>query len=437
MRFRKRQHKSEDSNKLGLKELVAMGVGGMIGGGIFSVLGLAVAISGKAAPLAFALGSIIAFTGGYSYIKLALAYKSDGASFTYLERAFPRHTNIAGAAGWTIIAGYVGTLSLYAFTFGAYGADLLGMSGSRTVRLLLSAGVLLLFMLINLHGARTSGVAEDLVVYTKIVLLTVFGVAGMLLVDPSRMTPVFSEGLPSVFIAGALIFVAYEGFELITNAVCETRDPDRNIPRGIYISIAVTSLIYITLTVVAIGNLSLQELTAAEEYALALVAQPIFGDAGHILIGLAALLATSSAINSTSFGASRMMADMAADDKLPHAFSFRTRSQVPWMAVVILTVFALAFTLIGDLKTIASYASMTFLLVSIGVSVANLRLRKDTGSNIWLVLVGILLMSATAVTLAWYLWLNDKTALIVMGGIYLVVLAFELLFSKRRIVFRR
>ncbi len=413
-----------------------MGVGGMIGGGIFSVLGLAVAISGKAAPLAFILGSVIAFTGGYSYIKLALAFHSDGASFTYLERAFPRHTNIAGIAGWTVIAGYVGTLSLYAFTFGAYGSDLLGLADSKPTRLLLSAAVLLFFMLINLRGVKASGFAEDLVVYVKIALLAAFGVVGLFRVDADHLTPVLSEGLPSVFMAGALIFVAYEGFELITNAVCETRRPDRNIPRGIYISIAVTSIIYIVLTVVAIGNLSLEQLTAAEEYALAVVAQPVFGDTGRVLVAVAALLATSSAINSTAFGASRMMAEMAVDAKLPHAFSFRTRTRVPWLAVVVLTLFALVFTLTGDLKTIASYASMTFLLVSIGVSVANLRLREKTGSSVWLILAGIVLMGGTAATLTFYLLRTRPLTLVIIGAIYLAVLLFELLFSKRRLLLR-
>ncbi len=423
--------------KLGLKELIAMGVGGMIGGGIFSVLGLAVAISGKAAPLAFALGGAIALVAGYSYVKLALAFHSDGASFTYLERAFPRHPNVAGIAGWTIIAGYMGTLALYAFTFGAYGADLLGLGGSRPVRLLLSAGVLVLFTLVNLRGVGSSGLAEDIAVYVKIALLAAFGAAGLFLVDRGHLTPVFDKGLPPVLMAGALIFVSYEGFELITNAVCESRDPDRNVPRGIYVSIAVTTTIYVVLAVVAVGNLTLEELTAAEEYALAVVAQPVFGDAGRYLVGLAALLATSSAINSTAFGASRMMAEMAADAKLPRAFSFRNHTRVPWVALVSLMLLALAFTLAGSLEQIASYASMTFLLVSVGVSAANLRLRRQTGSSMLLVAAGIVLMAGTAATLAYYLWRTDPATLWTLAAAYGAVLAIELLFSARRLIWRR
>ena len=129
---------ASDQRVLGLPELIAIGVGGMIGGGIFSVLGITVEIAGHAAPLAFAVGSLVALAAGYSYVKLALGFHSDGASFTYLEHAFPKHPNIAGIAGWTIIVGYVGTLALYAYTFGAYGAHLLGSSGESGLRMILS-----------------------------------------------------------------------------------------------------------------------------------------------------------------------------------------------------------------------------------------------------------------------------------------------------------
>jgi len=422
----------ESREQLGLFELIAMGVGGMIGGGIFSVLGLAVGISGHAAPLAFGIGSLIALAAGYSYVRLALTYRSDGASFTYLERAFPSQPNVAGVAGWTVVVGYVGTLALYAFTFGAYGADLLGKPQSGILRMALSAAVLVFFMLVNLSGTRASGKAEDLVVYAKILLLAVFAVAGFTSVRPDYLTPVLDKGVASVFMAGALIFVAYEGFQLITNAVCETRDAGRNIPRGIYGSIVITSVIYIVLAIVGVGNLTLPELVAAEEYALAAAAQPVLGEAGTILVGLAALLATSSAINATSFGAARMMAEMAREARMPKAFSFRSKMDVPWVAVIALTLFALAFTLASGLEVIAAFSSLTFLLVSIGVSIANLRLRAVTKSRIGLVFLGLGLMATTVLLLIVHLWQSSRDTLVWITAIYGVVIAAELLFSKRR-----
>ena len=118
------------SNNLqfGLKELIAIGIGGMIGGGIFSVMGLAVEITGNATPIAFLLAGLLALVMGYSYVKLSVAFHSDGASFTYLEHAFPKHKFIGSITGWAVIIGYIGTMALYAFTFGAYGSELFGFN---------------------------------------------------------------------------------------------------------------------------------------------------------------------------------------------------------------------------------------------------------------------------------------------------------------------
>lgn len=416
---------------LGLPELIAIGVGGMIGGGIFSVLGIAVRLAGHAAPLAFVLGSLVALVAGYSYVKLALGCRSDGASFTYLERAFPMNPNIAGIAGWVVVVGYVGTLALYAFTFGAYGSHLLGSAASTPVRVALSAGVLLFFMVVNLWGTRASGRVEDLVVYTKVTLLGVFAAAGLTTVRSTNLTPVFDRGPSSVFVAGAMIFVAFEGFQLITNAVLETHDAERNIPRGIYGSITVTSIIYVTVAVVALGNLTVPELVEAEEYALARAGGPALGTAGVLLVDVAALLATSSAINATAFGASRMMAEMALKRRMPLAFSFRSRTRVPWIAVVVLTALALVFTALGSLETIAAFSSLTFLLVSIGVSVANYRLRRETSSNRWIVLLGIVLMLTTVALLAQHLWSQDRSTLIWVSGLFGSIAVMEIVFFER------
>nr|WP_261344291.1 APC family permease [Gimesia alba] len=411
--------------------MLAMGIGGMIGGGIFSVLGMAVNISGHAAPLAFLIGSFVALGAGYSYVKLALGFHSDGASFTYLDRAFPKHPNIAGIAGWTVIVGYIGTLALYAYTFGVYGAHLLGSAGSPTVRMVLSAAVLLFFMLINLQGVKSSGQTEVIIVFSKVILLGLFAVAGIFSIKQDHLFPVFEKGVSSVFIAGAMIFVAFEGFQLITNAVMETENADRNIPRGIYGSILITSLIYFGVAVVAVGNLTPIEIRAAKEYTLAIAAEPALGTAGGILVDLAALLATSSAINATAFGASRMMAEMATEKRMPHRFSFRSRTDVPWIAIVALTIISGAFTLLGSLETITLFSSMTFLLISLAVSVANLKLRKITNSNLWLILLGMTLMLTTIGLLVLHLWQENHQLFFWLGGAFALIALVEIAFCER------
>ncbi len=408
-----RMAKNHDTpgKQLGLTELIAIGVGGMIGGGIFSILGLAVDVSGHAAPLAFLIGSLIASIAGYSYVRLALTYRSDGASFTYLEKAFPKTLSVAGIAGWTVVIGYIGTLSLYAFTFGAYSSHLFGLESFEYARGVLSAGSLLLFLVVNLAGVGAMGKAEDLAVYVKIALLTVLAAVGLYTAEASRLQPLLDHGTSSVFLGGALIFVAYEGFQLITNAVCETRDPKRNIPRGLYGAIGITSVIYVTISIVAVGNLDVAAIHAAREYALAAVAKPILGKLGIVLVDIAAMLATVSAINATIFGASHLAYEMAHDNLAPKAFSFRNRSGVPTTSVVIIALLAVVLSAFGGLELIASFSSLTFLLVSIGVCVANLKLRKETKTAKVPVLFGIVLMAATVLLLIYYLYEHNIDAL--------------------------
>jgi len=418
--------------KLGLAELIAIGVGGMIGGGIFSILGLAVDISGHAAPLAFFIGSLIATVAGYSYVRLALTFHSDGASFTYLERAFPRTPAIAGMAGWTVVTGYIGTLALYAFTFGAYAAHLLGFADSGLGRWLLSSASLLLFLLINAAGAGKMGKAEDVAVYAKIALLAALFAIGMFTLDGARFHPFFDHGAASVLLGGAVIFVAFEGFQLITNAVCEARNPERDVPRGVFGSIIITSAIYIGIAIVSVGNLDAAAIHAAEEYVLAAVAQPIVGKAGETLVDIAAMLATSSAINATIFGASQMAWEMAHDNLAPRAFSFRNRVGVPVSAAVAITALALLLTTLGGLELIASFSSLTFLLVSIAVCAANLKLRKQTRSAIAPIVAGMALMLSTVALLLVYLAGHNPPALWFSLGSYAAVAAAFMMFRRLR-----
>jgi len=212
---------ADDAKKLTLAEVTAIGIGGMIGGGIFAVLGLAIAVAGHAVALTLLGGGVIALLTGLSYAHMGLAFRSEGGSFTYIERAFAAPA-IAGIAGWLLVAGYVGTLALYATAFGAYGATLLSGTGTSPLAMgALSALVLGAFLAINLIGAKLSGGVELSVVGIKLTILALFAAVGMWGIHASHFVPLFDHGVFTPLAAVALIFVAYEGFELIPNAIDE------------------------------------------------------------------------------------------------------------------------------------------------------------------------------------------------------------------------
>jgi amino acid transporter len=428
----------QNGDKLNLKEVIAMGVGGMVGGGIFSVLGLAIAQAGHAAPIAFALGGIIALLTGLSYSRLGLHFQSDGGSFTYLEKAF-RNRNIAGIGGWLLLVGYVGTMALYAYTFGVYGAAMLGDSGGQNPAMhhLLESLVLLSFLGVNLYGVKASGSSELLIVTIKVLILGLFAIIGLFYVKSDHLLPVFNQGGLGVVMGAALIFVAYEGFELIPNAVNEMEKPERNLRRGILWSIAITAFIYVLVSLVAVGNLLPEEITKYGEYALAEAARPFLGEAGFLLIGLAALFSTASAINATMFGTARLGMVMATDDALPSVFGFRRKqNHIPWVSLLAITACTLAFVNLADLTIISSFASSTFLLIFAAINLSAWHMRKTIPGNRWTPLIGLLLTMASWITLLFYLWQSSPNSLYWIGSIYAVVIAAELLFSRRRVILK-
>jgi amino acid transporter len=375
----------QSPRKLSLAEVTAIGIGGMIGGGIFAVLGLAIAQAGHAVPLTLAIGGMIALLTGLSYAHLGLAFQGDGGSFTYIEHAFDQ-PGLAAVIGWLLVGGYVGTLALYATAFGAYGETL--VSGAGAPGLLsgaLAAVVLIAFLGINLAGAKTSGMTELIVVAIKLAILAAFALAGLRTAQTSHFQPLFDKGTLAPLTAAALIFVAYEGFELIPNAIDEMDNPRVNLKRALIIAILATTAIYVIVALAALGNLTPAQIARDQEYVLAVAARPTMGEVGFVLIGIAALLSTASAINATLFGAARLAMVMASERALPRVFSLRERIRpVPWAALVALTAAALAFALIAPLAIISTFASATFLLIFFAINLSAWHLRRRIGlAGLW------------------------------------------------------
>jgi amino acid transporter len=412
--------------KLSLAEVTAIGIGGMIGGGIFAVLGLAIAQAGHAVPITLIAGGVIALLTGLSYAHLGLALRGDGGSFSYIEHAFEQ-PGIAAVAGWLLVAGYVGTLALYATAFGAYGRTLIaGAGGAGPLSGGLAALVLVAFLAINLRGAKTSGATELAVVAVKLAILAAFAIAGLYTAQAGHFRPLFDHGPVAPFTAAALIFVAYEGFELIPNAIDEMANPERNLRRALVIAIVLTAAIYVTVALAALGNLTPAEIQHDQEYVLAVAARPTMGQFGFVLIGIAALLSTASAINATLFGAARLAMAMAMERALPRLFSMRARTRpVPWVALVALTAGALGFTLTAPLAIISTFASATFLLIFFAINLSAWRLRRRIGlAGIW-PLAGALTTAASFLLLLWHTYATAPQSLYWIVGVYAAAIVAE------------
>jgi len=414
---------------LGLKELVAIAVGGMIGGGIFTILGIAVSLVGFLAPWAIALGGVVAFFAAYAYVQLGLYFRDEGATYAFFKRSFSGSPLAASLIGWYTTFGYISTLALYAYTFAAYVNSGLEWAEDEWMRKGLAIAVLWIFALINIWSVRGMGKIEDVLVYAKLTILAVISM--MLLyrtrVDWERFVHTLSEdfdqsSLLQILTVTAVTFVAYEGFQLVINAVRDMEDPERNIPRAIYGSIVLVSAVYFVMALAAVLAIPVEDLIRYKEYALAAGAEAIFGNFGRDLVTIGAVFATSSAIGGTMFGASRQMARIADDGYFPSTLSLR-KGTIPRYAIFAMAGLASLLVLAGGLRLILEFGSITFLLISMLMAIANYKMRLHTGASKVLALAAIVVLAWGTLLIFAY---EYRTQPLQMGAIFSLYLILSL-----------
>ena len=221
---------------LGYLDVTAIGVGGMVGGGIFAVLGLSVQLTRGGAPVAFMIAGIVALITSYSYARLSVTFPSQGGTVAFLDRAFGAGV-LTGSINILLWISYIVMLSLYAYAFGSYGASFFPPESQPFWKhILITAGIVTITGL-NLLNARIIGEAEDWIVLLKLVILSLFIGVGIWGVDSARLMPQVWSSPVHLIAGGMIIFLAYEGFELIANTAQDVRDAQKTLPRAFYSSV--------------------------------------------------------------------------------------------------------------------------------------------------------------------------------------------------------
>jgi amino acid transporter len=417
------------ADSLGIAALVAIGIGGMVGGGIFSVLGLTVQVAGPGAYLSFLVGGVVAALTGLSYARLSVAVPSRGGTATFLDRAFG--VRVAGPLNLLLWLSYFVMLGLYAVAFGAYLAALFGLDPNGAWRRIFASVVIVGFSVLNLAGAGVVGRAESLLVYFKLAVLLVFCAGGLAFVHIARISPSAFPSVGSIVYAGTLIFLAYEGFELIANAAEDARDPRRTLPRAYLIAIGSVICLYVLVAFVAVGNLAPAQIATESDYALAAAAQPFLGSTGFKLIAVAAVVSTASAINATLYGAAKFTFLMARHGELPERLG-RPIWDRPIGGLLATTIGTLVIVNTVDLAGISLMGSAGFLIVFGAVNLAAIRLLENTRRMTIAAFAGAIACIASLAALITYAATHIPTQLGVLAALLGAALLGEALLRRHR-----
>lgn len=403
------------TGKMGLWGAVSIAVGTMIGASIFSVFGLGARIAGHNLPLVFVLSGVVAILVAYSYAHLGSRIVSNAGPIEFILRGIGDGVT-TGALSILMWLTYVVSIALFAKGFAGYVLPLLHVSATGLHTAAVEALVIGAFTALNLLGAGAVGRAEIFIVGIKLLVLGLFVVLGLWTVRLAWITPTFgSAHTGGTLNATAVFFLSYMGFGLVTNASENIEHAERNVPRAIYVSILIVTVIYVLVTVVAVGNLPLPRLVAAQDYALAEAAKPFLGSAGYLLVSLGALFSIASALNATLYGGANIAYALAKEGELPKFFERKAWFQAS-EGLYLTAVLGLAFAVAFNLNGIASIASAVFMVVYLFVLVSHFRLAGEVGGHRGIIGLALGTVVLVFLLLMRYQWQTGRAAFYATWG---------------------
>lgn len=416
-----------NKKNMGLWSAVSIGIGGMVGGGIYSLLGTAIQIAGNAVYISFVIGGIIALLSTYSYAKLGARFPSAGGPVEFLVRGFGDGI-MSGGFNILLWIGYVFALSLYARSFGAYAMTFFPWLPAYWLHIF-ATSVIVFFTAINFMGSKAVGRSEIFVVTVNLAVLIFFSIVGFLFIKPTLLSPVHWPHVDNMFFASGVIFVTYEGFGLVTNAAEDMKNPKKTLPMALYISVAIVILLYVFASIAVVGNLSVPKIVKARDYAVAAAAKPFLGVIGFKIMAIAALFATSSAINATLYGGANISYTIAKDGELPKMFERKIWNRAP-EGLFLTATLVIVFSNLLDLGGIGMLGSASFLLIYAAVNIGHLRLYKETGANLYIIWLAILGCLFSFAILSYYLLIRSPVTLIALAAVLTLSFLAELIYRK-------
>lgn len=420
------------TNRMTLRGAVFLGVGAMVGAGIFALLGEAGTIAGSAVWLSFLIAGLISLALGYTFVKLGSRYPSSGGLVTYLIQGFG-NGRLVGVSSWL---GYLTAIvvvgAMVAVSFGDYAARLLFGSTPESGPTKICASLIVLAALgLVIIGVSWVDKSQSAIVIGLLAIFLVFIVATITKIHPHLLAPSTYPSARSIVSSVALTFFAFLGFAVISFAGGDIVDPKRNLPRAMYLALGITMVLYIAISISVYGTLTVDEVIYYGPTAIAEAARPSLGDAGYVCMGIAALLATASSVLATIYASVGLTDTLAEVRQFPPVFG-KSSGLGRHGGLFITAALTLLFVNVFDIGALASIGSAVSLGVFVLVGVAGLHLRKEIGAQSWIIVAAI---AASSIALGFFVvdtFNNDRRAFWGMIGIVVLGLLTDVIWKRAR-----
>jgi amino acid transporter len=371
---------NKKAKSISLFSATALGIGGMMGAGLFSLLGTASAHAGSHIPLAFLLGAIAASFSVYSYAKLGATFPSSGGAATFTVMSFGPGVISGGLNVFQYIA-YLIAAALYAAGFSEYANTLLGGKLSPFEIKLVGAGIVIFCGGINLLGTGIVGTAETLAIGFVTLTLLLFSAEGIHVADVGNFE-MSNWSINGIAIATGILYINYQGFGVVTNSSDAMQAPHKELPLAMFSALILVTVAYVLVSTAVVLLLSPTQMALYSGHVLADAAKIVAGKTGFIVIGVSALLACAAALNATIFAASNIAADMTRKSSVSEALGDEVLN-TEFRALTISALLVIALVLAFPLDVVGKMASLAFLLVYAAITYGHIRIRNQTGAKLW------------------------------------------------------
>lgn len=411
-----------------MRQAAFIGVGSMVGAGIFALLGAAGEVAGSAVWISFLLAGGVAALQGYSFAKLGARYPSAGGFLEYVIRGWGEG-HFTGVLAWLLLAVNSIITAMVAVSFGNYASA--AVAGNDDWTTLFAVLVLLVMSALNVLGSQAVARAQTIVVIVVIGILVVFSIATLASMDIDLLA---TSGYPSareIVSSVALTFFAFLGFGVITFTAKDLADPNRQLPKAIYLALGIATVVYVAVALGVFGTLPVDEVVASGGTALAVAAEPVLGNAGYWLMSVTALFATAGATNSGLYPAAGLGDQMAAVGQFPPVMSRRVGGRAA-MGILVTAAASIVLAIFFDLSEIASIGSAVALVVFTLVTFGHLRVRHETGAKAWLLVLAVLATVLVLAAFAFTTLADEPGTALALVVILLLSIVLDLLWKRRR-----